>query len=124
MFAFRLGVDELPPRSLPTSRIFEEDGGGANRSGSLEGEGKTWGCSTPSSKSFPFPLQTSPFPSQDFRLVGRPCGGSPFRRKALKKAVMEKIVPVKDVEKGSWEKIPSEQCLKKAVKRIHFSTGC
>ena len=74
MFAFRLGVERTPAAQPPhQSKIFEKDGGGANRSGSLKGEGKTWGCSTPSSKSFPFSsnLSRSLLPNRRQRGDGR-----------------------------------------------------
>ena len=63
MFAFRLGVERTPAAQPPhQSKIFEEDGGGANRSGSLEGGRENVGVLHPSLESFPFPLQSFPFP--------------------------------------------------------------
>lgn len=41
-------------------------------------------------KSFPRPLQTSPTPSKDFRLVGRPRNRSSFRRKVEKRETHSK----------------------------------
>lgn len=39
------------------SKVFEENRGGASRSGSLEEEGGNVGALSPSTESFPFPLQ-------------------------------------------------------------------